>query len=109
MYSYVSYTPVVIELNTIVYPTLRSARVIIQSRDLSALECITAYHIEVEPTAAGQPTPFPINSTSNTITVSELNFCISNYSFRITAHNRNDITFNDSVLNVSGDLNGNYY
>ena len=96
----------VIELITTVRPTLRSASITVGSTDPSALECIATYHIEVEPTVASQPTPLPVNSTSNIITISELNFCKSNYSFRVTARNRNNITFNDSVLNVSGDLNG---
>ena len=95
-----------IDLITTVRPTLRSASITVESSDPSALECIATYHIEVEPTVAGQPIPPPVNSTSNTIVVSELNFCKSNYSFSITARNRNNITFNDSVVNVSGDLNG---
>ena len=100
-------SPIVTELNITVCPTLRSASVTVESRDPSALECITLYYIEVEPTAASQPTPPPVNSTSNMIVVPNLNFCKSNYSFRVMAHNRNNISFNDSVLNIAGDLNGN--
>ena len=103
-----SFNPcVVIDLMPTVHPTLRSASITVELSNLSALECIVTYHIEVEPTVAGQPIPPPVNSTSNTFTVHGLNFCKSNYSFRVTAHNRNNITFNNSVLNVSGDLNGN--
>ena len=98
---------IVIELITTVHPTgLRSASITVESRDPSALECITAYYVEVEPTAADQPTPPSANSTSNIIIVPNLNFCKSNYTFRVTAHNRNNISFNDSVFNVVGDLNG---
>lgn len=97
---------IVVDLITIVRPSLRSARVTVSSSDPSALECIATYLFEVEPTAANQPTPPSVNSTSNTIFVPELNFCKSNYTFRVAAINRNNITFYDSILNVVGDLDG---
>ena len=97
---------VVIDLITTVRPTLRSASVIVISRNPVALECTTAYRVEVEPTVNSQRPPLPVNSSMNIITVHELNFCKSNYTFRITVFGRSNDTYNDIVRNVSGDLNG---
>lgn len=100
------FNPVVIDLITTVRPTLKSATVIVESRDPSALECIATYYTEVEPTVVSQPSPLPVNSSMNIITVHGLNFCKSNYTFRITVRSRNNNTYNDIVRSVSGDLNG---
>ena len=97
---------VVIDLITTVRPTLRSASVIVTSRNPTALECATAYRVEVEPTVDSQRPPLPVNSSMSVITVHELNFCKSNYTFRITVFDRNNNTYNDIVHGVSGDLNG---
>ena len=86
-------------------PTLVSARVIVESRNPSALECIVTYHIEVVPTIASEAPP-SVSSSTNIITVHGLNFCESNYTFRITVFGRNNDTYNDTVPNVVGDLNG---
>ena len=90
---------------TTVCPTLVSARVIVESRNPSALECIVTYHIEVVPTIESEAPP-PVSSSTNFITVHGLNFCESNYTFRITVFSRNNDTYNDTVPNVVGDLNG---
>ena len=97
---------VVIDLITTVRPTLRSASVIVMSRNPAALECATAYRVEVEPTVDSQRPPLAVNSSMSIITVHELNFCKSNYTFRITVFDRNNNTYNDVVRGVSGDLNG---
>ena len=91
---------------TTVCPTLVSASVLVESRNSAALECIVAYQIEVIPTNASEGHPRSVNSGINTITVHGLNFCKSNYTFRITVFGRNNDTYNDTVFNVVGDLNG---
>lgn len=104
-------SPIVIELITTVRPTLRSASVTVETRDHSALECIATYHVEVIPTVsvANQPPPPSVNSSENSITIHGLNFCKSNYTFRITVYGRNNITSNDTKSNVSGDVSGNIF
>ena len=69
--------PVVIDQITTVRPTLRSAKVMVASRNSSALECVTAYYVEVEPTITvkSQRPPLSVSSNMSIITVHEPNFC----------------------------------